>query len=212
MNSDLMQRLDTAFGDGPEQRPVFERITAGRRALRTRRMVTATGGLVAALVLAGGLSQLSTDDAAAPPVSPPSATVPEAPEVALTRAVPIDRTWRTQCDGVDEPAECASLGPSSPVVGYLPDGQLARLDDDVTILQRVDDPVSLSDGDSVALETRTSVGVRWWYLTSRPGRTVTWLADPGLSQVDFEGFAANLDGNRNAEEMPPLTRVNGLIG
>jgi hypothetical protein len=44
MSADLHDRLDLSFGEGPEHRPVSDRLLAGRRSLRRRRAAT---GLVA---------------------------------------------------------------------------------------------------------------------------------------------------------------------
>jgi hypothetical protein len=53
MSTDLQDLLETSFGEGPAHRPIDERLLAGRRALRRRRIVAtgATAAAVAALVL-----------------------------------------------------------------------------------------------------------------------------------------------------------------
>jgi hypothetical protein len=52
MSADLRQRLDASFGEGPAHRPVEERLTAGRRAVRRRRRVAVAGAAAGLVVLA----------------------------------------------------------------------------------------------------------------------------------------------------------------
>lgn len=62
---DIKERLDNSFADEPAQRPVGDRIVAGRRALRRRRAAAGLTALAVAGVI-GGTSWLALDGAADP--------------------------------------------------------------------------------------------------------------------------------------------------
>jgi hypothetical protein len=61
-STDLGERIDTSFGEGPPQRPVQERIRAGRRVVRRRRRLTASAAsaLLVGLVLGSVLFRPET--------------------------------------------------------------------------------------------------------------------------------------------------------
>ena len=54
MDIDLRERLDAAFGDGPEHRSLETRLSAGRRTLRNRRLGLAAGAVAAVAVVTIG--------------------------------------------------------------------------------------------------------------------------------------------------------------
>ena len=71
-----IDRLETSFGEGRDHRPVDERLQAGRRALRRRRVVStgATAIVVAGLVLTSAMLSQLRDTTQAGPSAPPSAS------------------------------------------------------------------------------------------------------------------------------------------
>jgi hypothetical protein len=79
MSTDLRDRIDTSFGDGPAHRPVEARVEAGRRALRRRRMLTT--GAAAATVLVAATAPLAVAQLHHPgerlPVTRPAPHVPK---------------------------------------------------------------------------------------------------------------------------------------
>lgn len=77
MSTDLRDRLETSFGDGPAHRTMEERLDLGRRALRRRRMVTtgASAAVVAALALTPYVATRVQDGADPQPIAPPPPTL-----------------------------------------------------------------------------------------------------------------------------------------
>ncbi len=61
-DAELHDLIDGSFGDGPEHRPVDDRVTAGRRAVARRRMATAAG-TAAVLAIVGAGAWLTGGDA-----------------------------------------------------------------------------------------------------------------------------------------------------
>ena len=152
----LEERLATAWTDGPPQPPVGDRLAAGRRALRRQRILTtAATTFVAVAVL--GITTAVTGGAGTP------RTVEPAPAPAV----------------VDEEAV---LGDSW--AAFDAEARLV-VRDDVTVLQRVDEP--LPDVRSVALDLRRGDAERW-YLVTDDGRDPTVVVPPEEATPDTDAF------------------------
>src|SRR5690242_16009717 len=90
MDLDLREAFDRGFGPEPPHRSISERIEAGHRAARRRRLVgtvvtaaaVAAIGLVAAIVIAGDSSQGDAHVATDPSTSAPTTTPTTAPTTA----------------------------------------------------------------------------------------------------------------------------------
>jgi len=82
VSTDLRERIDESFGDGPAHRPLEERLVAGRRAMRSRRR-TALASSVTAVVASLGvaLAFTRTDGGAGGGIGPdpPSPNITAAP-------------------------------------------------------------------------------------------------------------------------------------
>ena len=93
MSIDLRDSIEGSFGDGPGHRPIDERLAAGRRALRRRRVFTASGTVAAVAAVALSPAAVShvngATDGQVPVTRPsPHATLQSAspePEKPVTR-------------------------------------------------------------------------------------------------------------------------------
>jgi len=190
MDIDLRERLDASFGDGPEHRTLETRVTAGRRALRTRQLGVAAGAVAAAAVVTIGVvaMQDSSDDR-----SDKTPVAPSPSETADPTVLPVDDSWRAGCGHAGQDT-CEALLTELPPVLILEDGTAARITDDVQIFQGVDDPVSTPAVESVAVETQFQGLTRWWLVSRQAnGTVVAEQMDPALSSVGFDEWVAGLD-------------------
>jgi len=105
VTSDLRERLDASFDEGPPHRPVEERLAAGRRAVRRRRRVVTAGTAAALVVLAIGPVALRPTagggggiDLPLPHPTPTTTAVPTPVHllVLLRVAVGTTRQWEVQ--------------------------------------------------------------------------------------------------------------------
>lgn len=191
MDIDLRERLDAAFGDGPEHRSLETRLSAGRRTLRNRRLGLAAGAVAAVAVVTIGAVALQ-DESDNPRSDKPPVAVDPTTETTDPTVLPVDLTWRQGCGHAGQDT-CESYLVEMPPVTITDDGTPARLTEDVQVFQRIDDPVTANGVESVALETQFQGLTRWWLLIRRPnGTVVAEQADPALSSIGFEEWAAQL--------------------
>ena len=120
MNTDLQERLDASFDEGPPHRPVEERLAAGRRAVRRRRGTATIGAVVALAVLAVG-----------PVLLRPAAGGGGGIELPLPRPTPTTTAAPTPVHLLTVPPRFVHA--DTPPVLYLY-GRMFRRDRDVTVL------------------------------------------------------------------------------
>jgi hypothetical protein len=120
MTTDLQERLDASFDEGPPHRPVEERLAAGRRAVRRRRGTATTGAAVALAVLAVG-----------PVLLRPAAGGGGGIELPLPLPTPTTTAAPTPVHLLTAPARFVHA--DTPPVLYLY-GRMFRRDRDVTVL------------------------------------------------------------------------------
>jgi hypothetical protein len=188
MDSDLRERLDASFGDGPEHTPLETRLASGRQALRNRRLALAAGAVAAVTVATIGavtVQDPGSDRGDKAPVAP------RPTEAADPTALPVDDAWRANCGHAGQDT-CEALLAELPPVLVLEDGTAARTTQDVQVFQAVEDPVT-TGVESVAVETQFQGLTRWWLVIRRSnGAVVAEQMDPALSTVGFEEWAAQL--------------------
>jgi len=120
MTSDLRERLDASFDEGPPHRPVEERLAAGRRAVRRRRRVVTAGTAAALVVLAIG-----------PVALRPTAGGGGGIDLPLPHPTPTTTAVPTPVHLLVAPARFVDA--DTPPVLYLY-GRMFRRDRDVTVL------------------------------------------------------------------------------
>jgi hypothetical protein len=150
MTTDLQERLDASFDEGPPHRPVEERLAAGRRAVRRRRGTATIGAAVALAVLAVG-----------PVLLRPAAGGGGGIELPLPLPTPTTTAAPTPVHLLTAPARFVHA--DTPPVLYLY-GRMFRRDRDVTVLAtygEIDvepDPVGAGRGQRARTARRAARG------------------------------------------------------
>ena len=100
---DVREQLEAGFAAEPAHRPIDERLEAGRRALRRRRVVSGSAALAVVAVLAGGYAVAgpgSQPRGTEPPASAPSRTASAPPSLPASPVPdPTDGKWARLVDG-----------------------------------------------------------------------------------------------------------------
>ncbi|MEO6512382.1 MAG: hypothetical protein ABIO16_15400, partial [Nocardioides sp.] len=137
----LRDAFHQGFGPEPPHRPVSDRVEAGHRAVRRRRLTGTV--LTVAVATAVGLGSLAVLDG--------RATSPDVAADPTTSATPTSTPW-----DADVPAR------------YAEDGTL-EIQPGATVVQRIDDPVGdpSADHHSVALSLQAADGPVWLILDWR---------------------------------------------
>lgn len=154
----LQEEISRSFGEDPAHRPVEERLTAGRRALRRRWAAQMVAGLAAAVLVGGawtvsGPASQQRGDETSVAMDPTSSLEPqENPSTSL------------------EPKQNLSPAHSGPLAELGPDGLI--LGDDVTVVRRVENPMGLVAPDQSLGLVVDHDGTRIWMLLAfeeKPG-------------------------------------------
>jgi hypothetical protein len=169
MDTDITERLDRSFGDGPPLGETAQVVALGRRALRRRRMAGAAGAAAACLVLGGAaLAGLGTSS----PSSDPGVAVD--PSTAAADA-PVDFRPKD------------SIGLSLDVMNYDAEQQVFTAREGVEVLEYVPDPLRTDPPDaSAGFEIRYQGKVEWYLVQSGEGSTSVVHARAGKSAPDLE--------------------------
>ena len=218
METDLRQLFEASFEGEPPLPSPEERVRAGRRALRRRRVVVTGVAAAAVAVIGVGAAQLGgSSDAPPAPIDQPSSPTTEttlSAEETLTRAVPVDDGWRQDCDHAGQPT-CAAYVVGAAPVGMRDDGTVVRTGSDVVIDLRSRTTAGDDGGRMVALEVRTpaSIHSRWHLLVQdADGKVTASVADPSTSQISFEEWVAAITHGRDVPGAPDLTRERVIVG
>jgi hypothetical protein len=215
MSTDLRELFESGLGDEPSLAPAQERVFAGRRALRRRRVVS--GSLVAGAVLAVALGATQVGGS-----SPSSSPLPSGQvtadtrtdaEAQLTAAAPVDDAWLEHCGRGGQPT-CAAYTHGAAPVALSADGTLTRITPDVVIIRRAEDRVRSDGTREVEVELRTATYPRpcWYVLTRSPsGKVTAKVADPAQSTIDFDSWVAALRTGTDHPGAPTLTRDRVLV-
>jgi hypothetical protein len=194
---DIQDEIDRSFGAGPEPGPVDALVADGRRALRRRRATTGAAAL-AIVLIAGG----TTWAAAGPGTHARGAD----PSIASDTS----------------PGPSEEESPSGPVhqspATLEKDGTLV-LQDGVTVLRRVDNPMELEPPKlSVGLVLDDNGKQVWMLIESDPGGGFSILDDAHRAATTFdrwlrEAVAENEPGKVNApaEEEPASYTGDGRL-
>jgi hypothetical protein len=169
MPGSLQQVIERSFGEGPEHRPIEDRVAAGRKAVRRRRAAAAAAGVAVVAVLG------TTYAVAGPEASTRSGDVagnPSPRQDELTQRILM-------------PGQLAAFV----------DGQIV-LRDGVSVLHEVEDPLGTDGGiDSVALALEYRSRETWQLLTYHSGEGVgggsITSQDPAKTTFSFEEWVAN---------------------
>ena len=212
MNTDLRERFESSFPFEPPHRPVEDVIEAGRKGLRRRRIVTAAALTVAAGVVVLGATQLGGSPLSGPqPIKQPTEHTQVSAEERLTRATPIDPTWKPQCApgdaGYCETHAYALV--AAPVV-VRADGTLVRISDEVTVAQRAVDTTPPDGTLRLEVEVRTPENIHSrWYIVIRQatGRLVVEQVDPG--HIPFDEWASGI--NRDVQDPGATPRTHAPV-
>jgi hypothetical protein len=193
---DIQDEIDRSFGSGPEPGPVDALVADGRRALRRRRATTAAAALAIVLV-AGG----TTWAAAGPGPHARGADPLVAPDTSPG-------------PGEEEHPAAAHQAPAA----LDKDGTLV-LQDGVTVLRRVDNPMDLEPPkQSVGLVLDDNGKQVWMLIESDPGGGFSILDDAHRAATSFDRWlrevvAENEPGKVNApaEEEPASYTSDGRL-
>jgi hypothetical protein len=166
---DLREALDQGFGPEPPHRSISERIEAGHRAVRRRRLAGAVVVAAAAAAVGLGTAVVAGDRPA-----DSTQVASESPTPPTTAAASPSVTWR-----------------ANELVKYAPDGTL-HVRDGVEVLQRLDAPLPPEVAPrSVALSVRFDGQETWWLLQwHRPGSTASSSFHPGGGFATLEDWVA----------------------
>jgi hypothetical protein len=214
MNTDLRERFESSFPFEPPHRPVEDVIEAGRKGLRRRRVATAAALTIAAGVVVLGATQLDGSPLAGPqPIGQPTEKAQVQAEERLTRATPVDATWKPQCApgdaGYCETHAYALV--AAPVV-VRADGTLVRISDEVTVAKRVADTTPPVGTLRLEVEVRTPENIHSrWYIVLREatGRVVVEQVDPG--HIPFDTWASGINDDVEVPDAPPRTHAPVVV-
>ena len=192
---DIHDEIDRSFGAGPEPRPVDALVADGRRALRRRRATTGAAALALVLV-AGGTTWAAAGPGPHARGADPSVTSSRSPGPSEEEPPVARRELAT----------------------YAKDGTLV-LQDGVTIVRRVDNPMDLElPKRSVGLVLDDRGKTVWMLLESDPGGGFSIIDDAGRAEKTFdrwlrEAVAENQPGANTApaEEEPASYDGHGTL-
>jgi hypothetical protein len=181
----LTEELDRSFGSGPDHRPIEDRLAAGRRLVRRRR-IAATAATVAVVAVAGSTG------------------------VALTGANEPSSDPGTTSQPSDEPRDKGFGLEPGQELRLTPDGTLLTADG-VEVLERVDNPLGYSPPDhSLGVVYRFEGATHWALATiQKDGKDVgsfTSSEEAGRSFPTFEYWLDDQVALQNGE--PTLALVS----
>lgn len=169
-----LEQLDREIGDGPAHRPIEARLTAGRAAVRRRRLVAGSAALVAALVagtavlLGGGSEPTATN-------KPPIATL--ATPTSTPTPTPVEPRRRTSL--------------STELVVLEPDGTL-DLARGVKLVRSIPNPLGVAlPSRSVGLEITFRGETYWQVLESTPDGGFTASDPAGKAFATLEDWVTD---------------------
>jgi len=197
---DLREEIAASFGDGPAHRPIKERLVAGRRVVRHRRVAGATAA-AAVLVVVGTTYAVAgpgggnhADTGVTGQTTGKTTTVVKTPAVSGTD-IPVDPYGSHDCRKLPEELRqnCRDF-PGEYAVYYNRDGQLVRRDTHVRVFKQVVDPVDL-DGNSAAVEFDGGDGMRRWAFVFRlrNGAVGSQTGLPGKDAKTFDVWVRHLE-------------------
>jgi hypothetical protein len=214
MDIDLRERFESSFVSEPPPRPTDDLVSAGRRALRRRRVVTSAAvglaacavGVVAAIQLGGHPSSGQQ------PIQRPQPETGARVEARLTREAPVDYTWRADC-GHDAQPDCDAYALDAAPVSIRADGKLVRINAEVIIARRTVDPTPAPGTRRIEVEVRTPANIhsRWFVLTQDAQGKVT-AEEATNFHVDWETWTSGVNRDVEVPGAGPLTPVRVLIG
>ena len=171
---DTSEQIDRSFGDGPEHRPVADRIAAGRRIVLRRRLATGAGAAATALVVGGTAWAVGA-----------GSTSPSNPEHGPATASVIEEP-PDKGDEVNRGNGSQGYLGESELATYLPSGRLV-IRKGWQVSERVPNPLGLKPpAKSVGLEL-TNGAKTYWYLVEIRGDAGAGTSDPagkGFSTLD----------------------------
>ncbi len=174
----ISDEIDASFGAGPEEGPVHALVAEGHRALRRRRLATtATGALVAVVVVSGvAFASVGGRDNAGPDrdvAATPTATETPTPYEPTRREV--NRALRMRL---------AAYGDDG--------GGRLVIDDRARVVQRIANPYDIAaPGKSVALVLEFRRTTYWFTMYRRPDGSSGWSSMwSGDADQSFEDWVA----------------------
>ena len=168
MTTDLGERLDASFDDGPPHRPVEERLAAGRRAVRRRRRWAIVGSVAVLAALSAGTVLLEPASGGGGgndlPLPTPTSTVVPTPVHLLVAPARFVRS-------------------DAPAVLYLY-GRMYRRDRDVTVLATFGE-IDVAQHPQGAAIVRVD-GRTWWVVVV--GNEPRRLTEQREAPYDYQAF------------------------
>jgi hypothetical protein len=190
---DLKERIDSSFGDGPDHRPVADRLTAGRTAARRRRAAASLAVVVTAGIL--GTTGWALIGGPSAPANVATSTdthpldLPAAPVGTVYPGCVLDlSTTPPSPQASDADATSATCGGQSPPILFL-DGTLYRSDPSVVVDDLIQ-PAGPDGGRSAAAVVEVGGKTEWVFTQANHGSSAT-IEAPATDGQTFAQWAVS---------------------
>ena len=220
----LFRALDASFGDGPALPAPADRLVAGRRSLRRRRLSVVAGSASAvAVVVAASFAVLGPDGTGpqgTDPMAPaPSATTGSTDALAEERQAALDRLQR-QAQRQAQRLKQAQLLVSNRTPAALDTTGTLVLQDGWTVTRRVEEPMGYRPPEaSLGVVVTDGTRTRWMLLTLERAQDAegnpldddfssgSSSDEPGKGYSRFEDWLASMVSLQGGPATSPLVEV-----